>query len=79
MPPGTGKTLWKTGNFESLKEDVYLEIQEKVPVRVQSGSNTVLGSDLTQTAGGFILVRLEDYSIKITVFRTFTFQKRLLL
>ena len=65
------------GNFEPLKEEAYLKIQETVPVWVKSGSNTVLASDLTQTAGGFIWVRLEDYSIKITVFGTFTLQKRL--
>ena len=64
-------------NYEPLKEEAYLGIQEKVPVWVKSGSNTVLGSDLTQTAGGFIWARLAGYSIKITVFGTFTLQKRL--
>ena len=39
----------------------------------------VLGSDLTQTAGEFIWVKVEAYSIKITVFGTFTIQKRLFL
>ena len=62
-----------------MKEDAYLEIQEKVPVWVQSGSNKVLGSDLTQATGGFIWVMLEGYSIKITVFGTFALQKRLFL
>ena len=67
------------GNFEPLKENAYLEVQEKFPVWVKSGSNTVLGSDLTQTAGEFIWVKVEAYSIKITVFGTFTIQKRLFL
>ena len=79
MRKSTGNILRKTGNFEPLKEEAYLEIQEKVPVWVKSGSNKALGSDLPRTAGGFILVRLEDYSIKITVFGTFTIQKRLFL
>ena len=50
---------------------------EEFPVWVKSGSNTVLGSDLTQTAGEFIWVKVEAYSIKITVFGTFALQKRL--
>ena len=56
-----------------------MEIQETVPVWVKSGSNTVSGSDLTQTAGEFIWVKVEAYSIKITVFGTFMLRKRLLL
>ena len=75
----TGKTLRKMGNFKPLKEKAYLGIQEKVPVWVKSGSNKVLGSDLTQTAGGLIWTMLEGYLIKITVFGTFTLQKRLFL
>ena len=67
------------GNFEPLKENAYLEVQEKFPVWVKSGSNTVSGSDLTQTAGELIWVKVEAYSIKITVFGTFTLQKRLFL
>ena len=67
------------GNFEPLKENAYLEVQEKFPVWVKSGSNTVLGSDLTQTAGESIWVKVEAFSIKITVFGTFTIQKRLFL
>ena len=34
---------------------------------------------MTQTAGEFIWVKVEAYSIKITVFGTFTIQKRLFL
>ena len=79
MRKSTGNILRKTGNFEPLKENAYLEVQEKFPVWVKSGSNTVLGSDLTQTAGGFIWVMLEGYWIKITVFGTFALQKRLFL
>ena len=79
MLRSTGKTLRKTGNFEPLKEEAYLEIQERVPVWVKSGSNAVLGSDLSQTASRFIWVMLEAYSIKTAVFGTFTIQKRLLL
>ena len=79
VPRSTGKTLRKTGKCEPLKENAYLEVQEKFPVWVKSGSNTVLGSDLTQTAGEFIWVKVEAYSIKITVFGTFTIQKRLFL
>ena len=67
------------GNFEPLKENAYLEVQEKFPVWVKSGSNTVSGSDLTQTAGELIWVKVEAYSIKITVFGTFTLQNRLFL
>ena len=69
----------KMGKSEHLKENAYLEVQEKFPVWVKSGSNAVLGSDLTQTAGEFIWVKVEAYSIKITVFGTFTIQKRLFL
>ena len=69
----------KTGNFEPLKAEAHLEIRETVPVWVKSGSNKVLGADLPRTAGGFIWVMLEGYSIKITVFGTFTIQKRLFL
>ena len=75
----TGNILRKTENVEPLKEKAYLGIQEKVPVWVKSGSNTVLGSDLPRTAGEFIWVKVEAYSIKITVFGTFTLQKRLFL
>ena len=65
--------------MRTSKKEAYLEIRERVPVWVKSGSNKVLGSDLTQTAGEFIRVTLEAYSIKITVFGTFTIQKRLFL
>ena len=67
----------KMGNFEPLKENAYLKVQEKFPVWVKSGSNSVLGSDLTQTAGEVIWVKVEAYSIKITVFGTFMLQKRM--
>ena len=65
--------------MRTSKKEAYLEIRERVPVWVKSGSNTVLGSDLTQTAGGLIWTRLAGYSIKITVFGTFMLQKRLFL
>ena len=67
------------GNGEPLKENAYLKGQEKFPVWVKSGSNSVLGSELTQTAGEVIWVKVEAYSIKITVFGTFAIQKRLFL
>jgi hypothetical protein len=51
-----GKTLQKRGNFEPTKEKPLLRFHENLPVWVKSGSNKVLGTALTQTAGGFIWV-----------------------
>ena len=72
------ENLCKKQQIPNLKKKTrVLDFTENLPVWVKSGSNKVLGTALTQTAGGFIWVSLEPYSIKTAVFATFTLQKRL--
>jgi hypothetical protein len=56
LKKSTGKTFGKRGNSEPQKENPHFGFHENLPVWVKSGSNKVLGTALTQTAGGFIWV-----------------------
>ena len=55
-------------NSEPREENPCFEFHEKAPVWVKSGSEPVLGTVLTQTAGRFIWVSLIAYSIKTVVY-----------
>ena len=69
----------KKGKFRTSERKTDIWISRNISRLGQIWVKNGCWEILTQTAGEFIWVNLEGYSIKITVFGTFAFQKRLFL